>query len=112
MSVSTVLTASPLISSLVSTGHFRRPHGQSPYGLKSASQADASCQCLLCRGSPRPPAEHRTFEQAVAHHPVAAVRPARDLAGRIKPFDRRLPLLVDQEPAVLVVEHRIGEDPL
>src|SRR6266511_54633 len=66
----------------------------------------------FCGRAPGAPAEHRALQQRVAHHPVAAVRPARDLAAGEHAFERRLAVLVDHEAAVLVVEHRIGEDRL
>ena len=58
------------------------------------------------------PAEDAALEQRVAHHPVPAVRSAGDLAAGEEALDGRLALLVDHEPTVLVVEHRIGEDRL
>jgi hypothetical protein len=40
------------------------------------------------------------------------VRAARDLAARVHPLDRGLGVLVDDEAAVLVVEHGVREYPL
>src|SRR5207247_1844152 len=57
-------------------------------------------------------AEDGALEQAVPHHPVAPVRAAGDLAAGVKARQGRLGALVDDEAAVLVVEHWIGEDRL
>ena len=40
------------------------------------------------------------------------MRAAGDLATGVEAVDRRLGVLVDDEPAVLVVEDRVREDPL
>src|SRR6476469_2078649 len=66
---------------------------------------------LRSRGA-GPPAEDGALEQRVAHHPVAPVRAAGDLAAGEQPLERGLGALVDDETAVLVVEHWIGEDRL
>src|SRR5581483_8193016 len=64
---------------------------------------------LACRPS-RAASEDHTLEKAVAHHPVAPVRAACDLAARVDAVERRLSVRVDHEPAVLVVEHGVRED--
>src|SRR5690349_2387978 len=61
-------------------------------------------------GTSGPPSEDNAFEQAVPHHPVAAVRAARDLAAGVHALQRRLGVGVVDEPAVLVVEVGVGED--
>ena len=62
--------------------------------------------------APGAAAEDAALEQRVAHHPVAPVRAAGDLAAGEEALEGRLAVLVDHEPAVLVVEHGIGEDRL
>ena len=61
---------------------------------------------------PGAPAEDGALEQAVAHHPVAPVGAARDLAAGIEAGQRRLAVLVDHEASVLVVQDGVGEDRL
>ena len=67
---------------------------------------------FLCGGPAGPPSEYNTFEEGVAHHAVAAVRPAGDLAAGIEPFQGGLGIRVDRQAAVLVVEHGVGQDRL
>ena len=79
--------------------------------------ADRSSTSMLMRSpSRRQPAgaaaEDDALEQRVAHHAVAPVGAARDLAAGVEALERRLGVLVDDEAAVLVVEDGIGEDPL
>src|SRR5581483_10683108 len=69
-----------------------------------------SCGCLLLRCTAGAAAEDDAFEQAVAHHAVAAVRAAGDLAARVQALEGRLGVGVDHEAAVLVVEDGIRED--
>ena len=57
-------------------------------------------------------AEDDALEQRVAHHAVAPVGAAGDLAAGVDALERRRAVRVDHEAAVLVVEHRVGEDPL
>src|SRR5436305_3563252 len=81
------------------------------YRCAAASSTDA-CRSVASSGTTGSPSEDDAFEQRVAHHPVAPVRAAGDLAARVQALHRRLRVRVDHEPAVLVVEHRVGEDPL
>src|SRR5918995_1353143 len=67
---------------------------------------------FLGGGLARAAAEDAALEQRVAHHAVAPVGAAGDLAAREEALDGRLAVLVDDEPAVLVVEDGIGEDRL
>ena len=60
--------------------------------------------------APRAPAEHRALQERVAHHAVPPVRPARDLTAGVDALERRLRVLVDHEPAVLVVEDGVRVD--
>src|SRR5215216_140477 len=62
--------------------------------------------CRLARAAP----EDDALEQGVAHHAVAPVRAARDLAARVDTLERRLSVRVDREPAVLVMENRVREN--
>ena len=63
------------------------------------------CGCLACAT-----AEDDALEQRVAHHAVAPVRAARDLAAGVDTLERRLGVRVDDEAAVLVVEDGVRED--
>src|SRR3954454_5837675 len=64
-------------------------------------------------GSPAgAPAEHAALEEGVAHHPVAPVGAARDLAAGEEPLERGLAVRMYHETPVLVVEDRVGEEPL
>src|SRR5438445_9163863 len=72
--------------------------------------ASRSCAGFLCGCFARPSAEDDALEQRVAHHAVAPVRAAGDLAARVYAFERRLGVGVDHEAAVLVVEDGVGED--
>ena len=73
---------------------------------------DRAHAALSAAAAPARRPKTRALEQRVAHHPVAPVRPAGDLAAGEEAFERRLGALVDDEAAVLVVEHGIGEDRL
>src|SRR6185295_5249993 len=68
--------------------------------------------CLLGCRLPRAPSEDDALEEAVAHHSIATVRAAGDLAAREHARERRLRARVDHEAAVLVVEDGVGEDAL
>src|SRR5581483_943850 len=67
---------------------------------------------FLCGSPAGAPAEHAALEEGVAHHPVAPVGPACDLAAGEETLERRLGVRADHEAAVLVVEDRVGQDPL
>src|SRR5256885_15875182 len=78
------------------------------YRCAAASYTAACRSVSSSSGTAGPPSEDDAFEQRVAHHPVASVRAARDLAAGVQPFERRLGIGVDDEPAVLVVQHGVG----
>src|SRR2546421_4483592 len=69
-----------------------------------------SCARLLRRRATGPSSEDDAFEQAVAHHAVAAVRATGDLAAGIDTLERCPGVRVDQEAAVLVVKDGVGQD--
>ena len=80
--------------------------------LEIGGDGSVTARRLSGRSPPRAPAEDAALEQGVAHHAVPPVRAARDLAAGEEAFERRLAVLVDDEPAVLVVEDGVREDRL
>src|SRR3569833_2832063 len=79
----------------------------------AAASSTACCRSVAsCGGCSTacPPSENDTFQEAVAHHAVAAVRAARDLTARVDAVERGLRVGVDHETAVLIVEHGVRED--
>ena len=79
-------------------------------GVLEISAGDSAHRArFLCRGSAGTPAEDAAFQKGVAHHAVAAVRAAGDLAARVglRPSSA---IRVDRESAVLVVEDGVCED--
>ena len=73
-----------------------------------------SCSCArFLRGCPSgASSEDDALEQRVAHHAVAPVGAAGDLAAGVQALERGLGVLVDHEAAVLVVEDGVGEERL
>src|SRR3954447_2586470 len=79
----------------------------------AAASSTACCRSVAsCGGCSTscPPSEYDTFQETVAHHAVAPMRAARDLAAGVDTVERRLRVGVDHEAAVLVVQDRVGED--
>src|SRR5512132_3344655 len=110
ISVSTVLMACPISSCCVDWS-FQTAARAKPARPEIGIASDASFRFLRRRATGATP-EHRALEERVAHHPVPAVRAAGDLARRVEALGGRLAVLVDHQAAVLVVEHRVGEDRL
>ena len=80
--------------------------------LEVGGDVDAHAARLLAAALParRPKTTHSS--RRVAHHAVAPVGAAGDLAAGVEALERRLGVGVDHEAAVLVVEDGVGEDPL
>src|SRR3954451_20675973 len=79
----------------------------------AAASSTACCRSLAsCGGCSMscPPSEYDTFQETVAHHAVAPVRAAWNLAAGVDAVQRRLRVGVDHEPAVLVVQDRVSEN--
>src|SRR5579859_1755228 len=76
----------------------------------AAASSTAACRSVASSGTAGPPSEDDAFQERVAHHPVAPVRAAGDLAACVHAFERRPGVLVDDEAAVLVVEDGVRED--
>ena len=80
--------------------------------LQIGGRCRCSCARFLRSGPACATAEDDALEQRVAHHAVAPVRAAGDLAAGVDALERRLGVRVDDEAAVLVVEDGVGEDRL
>src|SRR3954447_3927133 len=79
----------------------------------AAASSTACCRSLAsCGGCSTscPPSEYDTFQEAVAHHAIPSMCAPRDLAARIDAVQRGLRIVADHETAVLVMQHRVGED--
>src|SRR4029078_2238840 len=86
-----------------------RPPPRPPPPALARSSTWRSGPRLLGCGLPGATPEDDALEQAVAHHAVPSVRPARDLAARVEALERGLGVRVDHETAVLVGQHGGGE---
>src|SRR5579862_7449174 len=77
----------------------------------AAASSTAPCRSVSSScGTAGPPSEDDALEQGVAHHAIAPVRAARDLAAGVQALERRPRIAVDHEAAVLVVQHGVGQD--
>src|SRR5437868_12915216 len=76
----------------------------------AAASSTATCRSVSSSCGTGSPSEDDAFQERVAHHAVASVRAACDLAAGVEAVERRLRVAVDDEPAVLVVQHGGGED--
>src|ERR1700751_4077425 len=76
----------------------------------AAASSPAACRSVSSSCGTGSPSEDDAFQERVAHHAIAPVRASCDLAAGVETVERRLRVAFDYEPAVLVVQHGVGED--